>query len=118
MITVLAVMRIADASQSGQLRALHRDSTSHHGQVQCLIAYAVSRSCDQRAGVQLGETYSRLADTYTARSRSSLWMQLTRHQLGAVLATDLLITIIIATGLRRIKTGWSHTDSILRRLVM
>ncbi|KAI9633333.1 uncharacterized protein MKK02DRAFT_39313 [Dioszegia hungarica] len=38
--------------------------------------------------------------------------------LGAVLATDLLITIIIATGLRRIKTGWSHTDSILRRLVI
>ncbi|KAI9633334.1 uncharacterized protein MKK02DRAFT_29185 [Dioszegia hungarica] len=38
--------------------------------------------------------------------------------LGFVLASDLLITLLVANGLRRVKTGWSHTDSVLRRLII
>jgi hypothetical protein len=35
-----------------------------------------------------------------------------------VLASDLIITIIMTYGLYRVKTGWAHTDSRLRRIMM
>ncbi|KAI9635784.1 uncharacterized protein MKK02DRAFT_33133 [Dioszegia hungarica] len=37
---------------------------------------------------------------------------------GFTLASDFLITCLIAYGLKRVKTGWTHTDSMLRRLII
>ncbi|KAI9637058.1 uncharacterized protein MKK02DRAFT_45767 [Dioszegia hungarica] len=38
--------------------------------------------------------------------------------LSLVLASDLIITIIMTHGLYRVKTGWAHTDSRLRRVMI
>ncbi|KAI9639648.1 uncharacterized protein MKK02DRAFT_39971 [Dioszegia hungarica] len=45
------------------------------------------------------------------------------HQLGNALLycsiiTDALITVVIGYGLFRVRTGWSHTDSVIRRLII
>lgn len=39
-------------------------------------------------------------------------------QFGLTLATDFVITVVIVYGLFRVRTGWTRTDSKLKRLIV
>lgn len=40
------------------------------------------------------------------------------QQLSSTLAVDIIITVIIAWGLWKSKTGWRHTDKMIMRIIM
>jgi hypothetical protein len=40
-----------------------------------------------------------------------------RFQLSSTLVTDLILTVTMAWGLWRSKTGWSDTDKLINRLI-
>lgn len=38
-------------------------------------------------------------------------------QLFTNVAADLLLTVVITLGLWKSKTGWSHTDGVIKRII-